>query len=145
MKAGGDAVPMRCVQDRRFGYIFNPWADGKRVFRNESQSGRTMKAMAAAAKNDPDIAARVKLFLYRVVEEFYDFEKDPDALLNLIEDPTYKIEIDRLRAALEAWMERTGDPALEAFRNRASPEALAEFMASQDKRGGKGRKRKGRR
>ena len=31
--------PMRCVQNRRFGYIFNPWSDGSRIFQNESQDG----------------------------------------------------------------------------------------------------------
>ena len=140
--AGRKRYPMRCVQNRRFGYIFNPWADGKRVFKNESQSGRTMKAMRAAAGANREIAARVKLFLYRTVEEFYDFKKDPDALHNLIADPRYRSDLDKLRAALESWMERTGDPALEAFRNRGSPEALSKFMAEQDAR--TGRKRKGR-
>ncbi len=140
--AGRNRYPMRCVQDKRFGYIFNAWSDGKRVFRNESQSGRTMKAMVAAGKTDPKIAARVKLFLYRVVEEFYDFEKDPDALHNLIDDPKYRAELDKLRAQLEAWMKRTEDVALEAFRNRESSEALARFMAAQDKLAGKKKRRK---
>ncbi len=27
--------PMRCVQNARFGCIFNPWSDGGRAFRNE--------------------------------------------------------------------------------------------------------------
>ena len=140
--AGRNRYPMRCVQNGRFGYIFNAWSDGKRVFRNESQSGRTMKAMVAAGKSDPKIAARVKLFLYRVVEEFYDLEKDPDALNNLIDDPAYKPEVDKLRAELEAWMKRTGDVALAAFRNRDSSEALARFMAAQDKLTGKKKRRK---
>jgi N-sulfoglucosamine sulfohydrolase len=26
---GGDAVPMRCVQNKQFGYIYNPFSDGK--------------------------------------------------------------------------------------------------------------------
>jgi N-sulfoglucosamine sulfohydrolase len=139
--SGRQRYPMRCVQDKRFGYIFNAWSDGKRVFRNESQSGRTMKAMQAAAREDPKIAARVKHFLYRTVEEFYDFQKDPDARQNLIGDPKYRREIDRLRGELARWMERTKDPALEAFRSR-SVEALRKFMAEQDALGASGRKRK---
>ena len=150
--AGRKRYPMRCVQNRRFGYIFNPWADGKRVFRNESQSGRTFKAMRAAAPGNPKIAARVKLFQYRVVEEFYDFEKDPDGRVNLIGNPEYKKEIDALRAELAGWMRRTGDSAIEAFENRHDPQALAKFMTAQDakaraagprrrKNAGKGRKR----
>ena len=126
--------PMRTVQDRRFGYIFNPWSDGKRVFKNGSQSGLTFKAMQAAARTDADIAARVKLFQYRVLEEFYDFEKDPDALHNLIDDPRYRSEVERLRNELLRWMERTGDPAVVALKGRTSPEVLRKFMAEQDAR-----------
>jgi len=124
--------PMRCVQNHRFGYIFNPWSDGERVFKNESQSGLTFKAMQSAAKTDPKIAARVKLFQYRVVEEFYDFANDPDALHNLSDDSKYKKELDKMRKELLNWMKHTDDPALEAFENRNSPAALKKFMAEQD-------------
>jgi len=134
--------PMRCVQNHRFGYIFNPWSDGERVFKNESQSGLTFKAMRAAAKTDPKIAARVRLFQYRVVEEFYDLANDPDALRNLRDDPRYKKKLDNLREELLKWMKRTNDPALEAFKNSSSPEALKKFMAEQDARAGKKRKKK---
>ena len=142
--AGRKRFPMRCVQNKRFGYIFNAWADGKRVFKNESQSGRTFKAMREAAPGNPKIAARVKLFQYRVVEEFYDFEKDPDARHNVIGNPEYKKQIDALRGELAGWMRRTGDSALEAFKNRDDPKALAKFMATQDAkaRGAGSRRRK---
>lgn len=101
---------MRCVQQERYGYIFNAWPDGKTVFRNESQNGLTFRAMQEAARSDPKIAERVKLFLYRVPEEFYDFEADPDALHNLIGDPRYKPEVERLRKLLREHLARTGDP-----------------------------------
>lgn len=129
--------PMRCVQNDRFGYIFNPWSVGERVFKNESQSGLTFKAMQAAAKTDPKVADRVKLFQYRVVEEFYDFANDPDALYNLKDDPKYKKKLDNMRKELLNWMKHTDDPVLEAFENRNSPEALKKFMAEQDVRSGK--------
>ncbi len=135
--------PIRCVQNDRFGYIFNPWANGERVFKNESQSGLTFKAMQAAAKTDPKIAARVKLFQYRVVEEFYDFANDPDALHNLSDYARYKKELDKMRKELLKWMKRTNDSALEALKNHNSPVALKKFMAEQDaKAGQKQRKRK---
>ena len=120
--------PMRCVQNARFGYIFNPWSDGERAFRNESQHGRSWQAMEAAAANDPALAARNHLFTYRVVEEFYDFEHDPNALNNLIDDPSYANEIQGLRNALEEWMVETDDPALNALRGRASRQALDDLM-----------------
>ncbi|MFW6039154.1 MAG: sulfatase [bacterium] len=123
--------PMRCVQDGRFGYIWNPWADGERVFRNESQSGRTMPAMQRAAENDPAIAQRVDMFLYRVPEELYDFERDPDALKNLVDSPEHQDELNRLRSALAEWMGQTGDPAGEYFTERASREAMERLMQAQ--------------
>lgn len=132
--AGRARYPMRCVQDGRYGYIFSPWSDGKRVFKNESQSGLTFKAMQAAAPADPEIAARVKLFLYREVEELYDLQADPDGLHNLIRDPAHAAAANRLRAALADWMKATGDHALAAFEHRDSPEALARFMEEDAKR-----------
>ncbi len=120
--------PMRCVQNKRFGYIFNPWSDGKLAFRNESQAGRTWKAMAAAAPNNPKIAARVKLFSHRVLEEFYDLAADPDALVNLIDDRRYAAEIDKLRADLLAYMRRTADPALDALVHRDDPAVREKLM-----------------
>ena len=120
--------PMRCVQNAQFGYIFNPWSDGERAFRNESQNGRSWQAMEEAAASDSELAARNHLFTYRVLEEFYDFANDPNALNNLIDDPNYADEIQDLRNALEEWMVETDDPALEAFRGRASRQALDNLM-----------------
>jgi len=107
---------MRALMDRRFGYIFNAWADGRTVFRNESQNGLTFAAMQAAAGADPRIAARVKLFLYRVPEELYDYQTDPDALRNLAGEARYQPELRRLRRLLADHLARTGDPALSDFR-----------------------------
>jgi N-sulfoglucosamine sulfohydrolase len=126
--AGRGNYPMRCVQSARFGYIFNPWSDGRCTFRNESQEGRTFAAMLAAAASSPEIAARVDLFQHRAPEELYDFAADPDALVNRIDDPACATELAFLRARLEKWMEETADPALEAFRHRDSREALDAFM-----------------
>ncbi len=120
--------PMRAVQNRRFGYIFNPWSDGKREFRNESLMGRTFNAMEEAAPGMRDVADRVQMFLYRVPEEFYDFENDPSGLNNLIDDPDYADEVDRLRQGMVGWMERTGDSALEVLQNRTSQEARDAYL-----------------
>ena len=111
---------MRCIQNRRYGYIFNAWSDGKRVFRNESQSGLTFNAMKAAAESDKAIAERVRMFLYRTPEEFYDFESDPDALDNLIAQPSLRKEIGHLRRELLAWMQAKGDPLEPIFRKHLS-------------------------
>jgi len=126
--AGRRCYPMRCVQTRSHGYIFNPWSDRVRVFKNESQSGRTFPAMREAAESEPDVARRVDFFLHRTVEEFYHFETDPDALDNRIADCDSP-HLQQLQARLEAWMQETADPALEAFRHRHDPDYLARWMA----------------
>ena len=123
MKAGGDAVPMRCVQDKRFGYIFNPWADGKFWYRNNNE-GLTMKAMIEAAQTDPYIAQRVKMFRYRSAEEFYDLKNDPDCLNNLVDKAGFENELKKMQRQLNDWMKQTGDPLLQAFEIRNSPEKL---------------------
>ncbi len=110
--------PMRCVQDRKYSYIFNAWSDGKTVFQNEARGSPSFKAMEAAAKNDPAIAARVRFFSYRVPEELYDVEKDPCALHNRIDDPDHAAAAARLRGEMLKIMERTGDPLLEAFKKQ---------------------------
>ncbi len=117
-KAGNDAVPMRCVQNAKFGYIYNPFSDGKHRYRNNNE-GNSMAAMNLAAKTDPAIAARVHLFRYRVPEEFYDLEHDPDCLHNLIDDPDHVQTISALRLRLQNWMTQSHDPMLPAFLHRS--------------------------
>jgi len=79
--------PMRCVQNNRYAYIYNAWADEETVFMNESMSGITFKALKEAACHDSNIAERVHFYEYRVREELYDYKKDPDALYNLFDNP----------------------------------------------------------
>lgn len=127
MKAGGDAVPMRCIQDKNFGYIFNPWSDGTFWYRNNNE-GLTMKAMVEAATNDSFIAQRVDMFRYRALEEFYDLKNDPDCIHNLIDKPDYQDQIDDFRNQLRDWMKRTNDFLLPAFDNQQSPEKLKSIL-----------------
>ncbi len=107
---------MRSVQDLRFGYIWNGWSDGETIFKNEAQSGLTMRAMQKAASTNPEIAARVRHFRIRVPEEFYDYQQDPHALRNLMNDPEMKDHIQEFRAKLRRHMEQTKDPELERFK-----------------------------
>ena len=45
-------------------------------------------------------------------EELYDLKKDPNEILNLIDDPNYKDIVKELRNKLYEWMKRTDDPIL---------------------------------
>ena len=126
--AGGHRNPMRAVETRTSLYLFNPWSVGGRKMFTATAGTSTYRRMKELAPTDPAIAARLDLFDHRVVEEFYDVADDPDCLHNLIADPGRRAEVDHLRAALESWMERTGDPLLDVFRHRDDPAALASFM-----------------
>jgi N-sulfoglucosamine sulfohydrolase len=128
--AGGDRSPMRAILTREHAYIFNPWSDGKSIMKTATQGTVTYRRMKALAPERPDIAARLALFEHRVVEELYDYSYDPDALTNLIASPAHAAAAGRLTGLLEEWMERTGDPLLEVFRERHDPAAREAFMES---------------
>lgn len=126
-KAGGDNVPMRCVQNAKYGYIYNPFSDGKHLYRNNNE-GKSMAAMNKAAATDAAIAARVQLFRFRVPEEFYDLAADPDCLHNLIDSTEHREAIEALRTKLHEWMETTKDPMLAAFANRSDREFVDQVL-----------------
>lgn len=130
--AGGIRNPMRSVETLQYGYIFNPWSDGERLFKSATLYSRSYKAMKQAAQTDPAVAARLAHFNHRTVEELYDYRKDPDGLDNLINDPAHAEVANQLRAALEDWMRKTGDPALQVFQNRQSLESRHAFLATQE-------------
>lgn len=110
--------PMRGVQTRDYGYIYNDWSDGKTVFKNESMSGLTYKAMQAAGATDAAIAGRVRMFDLRAPEELYDLRKDPDGLNNLIADPRYGAAAAAMRRLAAARMTATRDPLLPSFERK---------------------------
>jgi N-sulfoglucosamine sulfohydrolase len=113
--SGQNRYEMRSLVTPRFGLVYNAWADGQTVFRNESQAGLTMKAMRAAALKDPEIAARVELFVHRVPQELYDYQADPDALRNLVDDPRHRATADMLRQKMADVMRHIEDPLRERF------------------------------
>ena len=122
---------MRAVQTPKYLYIFNPWSDGQRQTRTATFGTATYRTMVQLAKNNKEIAAREQLLRKRVLEEFYDVENDPDCLVNLIDDPKYQAEVNKLRKKLEDWMEETGDHALAAMQGREDPAALKAYMRKQ--------------
>jgi N-sulfoglucosamine sulfohydrolase len=113
--AAGKPFPMRALQDKTHGYIFNAWADGSTRFFNESKSGLTYRAMVNAGEHDGDIRRRTEFFDFRTAEEFYNFETDPDALDNLIDSPEHSGLIAQFRERLKNEMASTNDPILEKF------------------------------
>lgn len=140
--SGGVRQPMRSIQDRRLGYIFNPWSDGKRTVRTATTGTATYRRMKALAASDPAIAARFQLFDFRVREELYDYSQDPDGLHNLIDDPNYADDLHRLRRQLARWMRETKDPLLSTFEAREQESVVQEYMRRVETESAERRKQK---
>ena len=126
--SGGNRSPMRGVQSKKFGYLFNPWSDGVRVFKTATTGTMSYRAMKEVAKSDEKVAARLKFFNHGVPEEFYDYENDPDALNNLIDDPAYANQIESHRKAMRKFMVDSNDPILGAFDQREDAAARSAYV-----------------
>lgn len=120
--SGRNRSPMRSVQSRRYGYIFNPWSDGKRIFKTATTGTMTFRTMQKLAPTNETIAARLDLFQHRVPEEFYDYASDPDARHNLINDPRHAAALKEHRAAMHRIMVESRDPLLDVFDRREDAE-----------------------
>lgn len=126
--------PMRCVQGSKYGYIYNFWADHELAMTGDSSGGITWNAMIEAAKTDPRISKRVALYKYRVAEEFYNLEDDPNGLNNLADDPAHAPALEEFRLKMSEMMERYDDPAHEAYQNRHMPGVIKAFMEAQQEK-----------
>jgi len=113
----GISLHMRAIQNKDFGYIYNPFFGQEKVD-VEGNDGPTWAAMVEAGKTDPTIQERIDLAINRVPEELYHYKTDPDALNNLSADPAYADVLDEMRQELANEMARTGDFMLEKFEQK---------------------------
>ena len=131
--AGRSRDPMRGVQTKKYLYLFNPWSNGERVFTTATTGTVTYRRMVDLASSSKSLSARLDLYKHRVPEELYDVEKDPDCLINLINQPKHQNELKELRAKLDAWMVRSKDPMLEAFRKRENAGFVEAYVQKLEK------------
>ena len=101
----------RAVGDGRYKYIRNYQAElpgaGAVMFREQLDLMRELRALHAAGALPP--AAEAWFASPRPAEELYDTRADPHEVANLAGDPAHAATLARLRAALDDWLERTGD------------------------------------
>lgn len=100
----------RAVRDTRFKYIRN-WlpdqADGYHLeFRDNQETMREMWGLLAEGKLN---ATQRAWFEPVGREQLFDTRSDPYELVNLVDDPRYKDDLERLRAALDDWLASIGD------------------------------------
>jgi N-sulfoglucosamine sulfohydrolase len=131
--SGGSRDPMRAIQTKQFLYIFNPWSNGTRIMQTATSGTPTYARFRERADTDPVLAARHKVYQYRVLEELYDVEVDPDCLKNLIDEPAYASQRDKLRQALDDWMIKTKDPMHEVFRRKSDFAFREAYVQAQER------------
>lgn len=113
--AGSDYC-MRAVHNARYAYIYNGWVEnGRKTYQMENMAGLSWKAMLDQAKTDEVLARRTALYLQRPLEEFYDYDRDPGALVNLAADPASADLIRQMRQQMRTVMTATQDPELRRF------------------------------
>lgn len=100
------------IQNTKFQYVRNLTrrSGGDVIPYREHLS--TMKDLRKAYKENKLHNGMENWFKERPVEEFYDLTKDPYELHNVINDPAYKNEINKLRSALDDWRDRGNDATL---------------------------------
>lgn len=106
---------MRTRHDGRYSYTFNPFYNGKNTYRSSALGGRVFTTMYTLGQTDPYWKERTEFILNRAPEEFYDLDKDPKCLNNLIDNPEYKELIEQNRVAMQQWMETTHDPIIQSY------------------------------
>jgi len=118
------AIPMRSIQNHKYGYIYNMWFRDGYYYRNNNEQ-MVMRTMEAAAADAPAVLDRVNMYRYRTLEELYDMENDPGCLKNLAKLPEFKGELEAMQKAMEDRMRSSGDPLLKTYRNRFNTKTVA--------------------
>lgn len=104
---------VRAIRDTRFLYIRNylpyaPWGQHLNYLWNMKATLAWEEHHKAGKTN----AVTGRFFGTKPMEELYDTQADPDNVNNLIDDPKFAAEADRLSKALDDWQVKHFDSAL---------------------------------
>jgi uncharacterized sulfatase len=102
---------IRSVRDQRYRYVrnFHPELPCAQVI-SYMEIGKTMQAWRRAHAEGKLNPVQSLFFAERKpIEELYDCEADPWQVHNLAADPQYAGKLAELRAACDAWLEKTAD------------------------------------
>ena len=107
-----EMYPMFVVHTIDWVYIYNPWVKkGKEVKNSDYKKSLIRLAMLDFANYDEAIYNRVQFHRFRIREELYHLEDDPDSYVNVIDKPENQERLARMRAVLVQWMKETDHPA----------------------------------
>lgn len=106
--------PMRAINSRRYTYVWNCWADGRREIPLEMSASQAIRRILVETGH----AARADFEKFRTPEEFYDTVADPGCLRNLIAASDQQQRIAWFRGRLLEVLTQTGDHELDSFRRQ---------------------------
>ena len=102
---------MRAVRDDRFKYIRNYMPETAYVqpiaYRDRMPTMQELLRLSEEGRLEGPQALWFRQT--RPEEELYDTHADPHEVGNLADDPEYQDVLERMRGALDAWLERVGD------------------------------------
>lgn len=108
----GPAYPIRSIRDNDFKLLLNLTPDSAYYIKysmNTNNENLAYTSWVQKAESDPQAQQLVERIANRPPIEFYDLRKDPDELVNLVNDAEYQHKIDEMKAELVNWMEAQGD------------------------------------
>ncbi len=111
----GPAYPIRSITDGTHRYIRNLKPDALYVEKHVMGPGREHNDywaswLGANPLNQPKVCKLAARYMTRPKEELYELSGDRHNLRNLASDPTRSGDLQRLSAALDAWLENQQDP-----------------------------------
>lgn len=122
--------PMRAIRTRSDAYIWNAWSDDVAKYRAENMAGLSWKAMVAAGKRDPALAARCAYYLHRVPEEYFNDLRDPGERRNLINDTACRQRVELLQKQLAEHLQATSDPLAAYFPQRHDSKVMGQLRGA---------------
>ncbi len=119
------------ARDKRFQYIRNYMPETCNYLHNDYRLDLPMMKRLLEMRDAGELNEAQMLYFKapRPVEEFYDLANDPYELHNLADDPAFKYDFERLKAAFDAWNGTTN----KIWNTKTEEEWIAEFKPGGEK------------
>jgi arylsulfatase A-like enzyme len=108
---------LRSVRTERFLYIRNFYPERPHLQPNAYKDGKAIVQKLRELNERGVLSLIPKKMLFspaRPSEELYEYASDRYQIINLVDNPAYKAELDRHRAELERWIVETKDKGPES-------------------------------
>jgi len=108
----GPAYPIRSIRDTKYKLLQNLSADENyyiKYMMNPKKENSVWMSWVRKGEKSKEAKKLYKRIEKRPDLEFYDLEKDPYELNNLVNEPKYADKIDEFDSRLKQWMKKQGD------------------------------------